>query len=219
MTTDEKTTTPRTYAPSRRRFLRDATFVSLGLIAASCAPGSSTGTQGGGKAKKGGVFHAAWPYDLPPKGHFNVFAAGALLVDGIYIDQPEAFAKALGNVQGLGFALLTTGENAGAFESQLRAVEQAADEGGVALGQYAEKSKSAVERDKRLGNFTDQWREQTGAFDTLSSFEEQFVNGHSKTSRLWGQLSCLYKVVELLWKTLATIPASKSVVQIDRASW
>ena len=84
MTTDEKTTTLRRYAPSRRRFLRDATFVSLGLIAASCAPGSSTGTQGGGKAKKGGVFHAAWPYDLPPKGVWNVYG-GTPVLSGSYL--------------------------------------------------------------------------------------------------------------------------------------
>lgn len=61
----------------------------------------------------------------------------------------EAFAKALGSVEALSFSLLTTGENAGAFATELTAVETAAREGGTALDQYKEKSKSAVEQDKR----------------------------------------------------------------------
>ncbi len=67
-----------TYAVSRRQFLRDATFVSLGIVAASCAPGT-TGAPGGGAAKKGGEFHATWPYDLPPKGTWNYYGATPIL--------------------------------------------------------------------------------------------------------------------------------------------
>jgi peptide/nickel transport system substrate-binding protein len=65
------------YRVDRRRFLRDSAFVSLGIVAAACAPGGST-------AKKGGEFHAAWPWDLPPKGHYNYLSAGAVM-SGSYI--------------------------------------------------------------------------------------------------------------------------------------
>lgn len=64
------------YAPTRRRLLRDATLVTIGMVAAACQPGATPG--GGGK--KGGEFHGAWPYDLPPKGHYNYFnSTGAIL--------------------------------------------------------------------------------------------------------------------------------------------
>ncbi|MDP9265898.1 MAG: ABC transporter substrate-binding protein [Chloroflexota bacterium] len=78
------------YRVNRRRFLRDSTLVSLGLVAAACAPGTTTpGASGGttgGATKKGGEFHGAWPYDLPPKGHYNQFATGAILSGSIYTD-------------------------------------------------------------------------------------------------------------------------------------
>ena len=81
--------TPRlTYTPSRRRLLRDATFVSLGIVAAACAPGTSTSSTGG-QGKKGGEFHATWPMDLPPKGVWNVYGgtpilAGSYLIEIVY---------------------------------------------------------------------------------------------------------------------------------------
>jgi peptide/nickel transport system substrate-binding protein len=83
------------YNVNRRRFLRDSTLATLGLIAAACAPGTgTTGTTGGGAAsQKGGEFHGAWPYDLPPKGHYNYFATGAVLSGGVYTD---LFIPALG---------------------------------------------------------------------------------------------------------------------------
>jgi peptide/nickel transport system substrate-binding protein len=75
------------YAPTRREFLRDSTLVTVGIIAAACQPGTSTPTAGGG-GKKGGEFHGAWPYDLPPKGHYNYFApSGAILQNSfLYMD-------------------------------------------------------------------------------------------------------------------------------------
>lgn len=87
------------YSVTRRRFLRDATLTSLGLVAAACTPGQTgaSPTTGGGAAVKGGEFHGAWPYDLPPKGHYNYFAAsGIILQVSVYIDlfQPSlAFYK------------------------------------------------------------------------------------------------------------------------------
>jgi peptide/nickel transport system substrate-binding protein len=77
------------YSPTRRRLLRDATFTSLGLIAAACAPGTSGTTTGGttgGTSAKGGEFHGAWPYVLAPQGHWNYYATNAILGGSIYTD-------------------------------------------------------------------------------------------------------------------------------------
>ena len=70
------------YRVDRRRFLRDSALVSLGIVASARAPGTTT--TGGGTAKKGGEFHAAWPWDLPPKGHYNYLSAGTIL-SGSYL--------------------------------------------------------------------------------------------------------------------------------------
>ena len=72
------------YRVDRRRFLRDSALVSVGLVAAACAPGSTPIASGGGPAKKGGEFHAAWPWDLPPKGHYNTLSSGNIM-QGSYI--------------------------------------------------------------------------------------------------------------------------------------
>ena len=77
------------YSVTRRRFLRDATLTSLGIVAAACTPGgTSPSPSGGGTAStKGGEFNGAWPYDLPPKGHYNYFAAAGIILQGaIYVD-------------------------------------------------------------------------------------------------------------------------------------
>lgn len=76
------------YRADRRRFLRDSALVSLGLVAAACAPGATPAASagGGGTAKKGGEFHAAWPWDLPPKGHYNYLSAGTILSGSYLVD-------------------------------------------------------------------------------------------------------------------------------------
>jgi peptide/nickel transport system substrate-binding protein len=76
------------YSVTRRRFLRDATLTSLGIAAAACTPGATPGaSQSTGASAKGGEFHGAWPYDLPPKGHYNYFAAAGIILQGaIYVD-------------------------------------------------------------------------------------------------------------------------------------
>src|SRR2546429_195966 len=77
------------YSVTRRRFLRDATLTSLGIVAAACTPGgtSPSASPSGGTSAKGGEFHGAWPYDLPPKGHYNYFAAAGIILQGaIYVD-------------------------------------------------------------------------------------------------------------------------------------
>ena len=81
MTNSDKSSPRLRYTPSRRRLLRDATFVSLGIVAAACAPGASTSTTGG---KKGGEFHATWPMDLPPKGVWNYYG-GTPILGGSYL--------------------------------------------------------------------------------------------------------------------------------------
>jgi peptide/nickel transport system substrate-binding protein len=80
------------YRVDRRRFLRDSALVSVGLVAAACAPGTTPGTSGG-TAKKGGEFHAAWPWDLPPKGHYNYLNSTAI-VSGSYLT--DFFIPSLG---------------------------------------------------------------------------------------------------------------------------
>ena len=76
------------YTANRRRFLRDSTLASIGLIAAACAPGSTGTTTGGGTTggavKKNGEFHGGWPYVLPPAGHWNGYAPNGILTTGIY---------------------------------------------------------------------------------------------------------------------------------------
>jgi len=78
------------YQPTRRRILRDSMFASLGLVAAACQaalPGSSASPGASGAAKaKGGEFHGAWPYSLPPAGHYNYFATNAILSGSPYTD-------------------------------------------------------------------------------------------------------------------------------------
>ncbi len=76
------------YTPTRRRILRDSMFATLGIAAAACQaalPGAS-GSPGTGTKAKGGEFHGAWPYALPPAGHYNYFATNAILSGSPYLD-------------------------------------------------------------------------------------------------------------------------------------
>jgi len=77
----------RTRYVGRRRFLRDSALATIGVMAAACTPASTTPSPSGTPApKKGGEFHGAWPWDAPPKGHYNYFAPGAILSGSIYTD-------------------------------------------------------------------------------------------------------------------------------------
>ena len=78
------------YQPTRRQFLRDSMLTTVGLVAASACQALPSG---GGTAAKGGEFHGGWPYDLPPKGHYNYFTTGTILSGSIYLD---LFIPALG---------------------------------------------------------------------------------------------------------------------------
>lgn len=74
------------YRVDRRRFLRNSALMTVGLVAAACAPGATPAASGGGTAKKGGEFHAAWPWDLPPKGHYNYLSAGTVMSGSYLVD-------------------------------------------------------------------------------------------------------------------------------------
>ena len=43
------------YRVDRRRFLRDSALVSIGMVAAACAPGATPGSSGGTAAPVGGA--------------------------------------------------------------------------------------------------------------------------------------------------------------------
>lgn len=62
----------------------------------------------------------------------------------------EAFAKALGSTEAYQFALQATGENAASFAAEQDKITTAADEGGVAMGQYEEVMKSAGAQGRKL---------------------------------------------------------------------
>ena len=69
--------TPATSAPAGGASTAPAAS-SVASAAASAAPAASSAAPA---AKKGGEFHGAWPYDVPPKGHYNS-AKG--VTDGIF---------------------------------------------------------------------------------------------------------------------------------------
>src|SRR5215218_6735486 len=64
-----------TTAPAASKAPAASSAASASTAPAASAAGSSAA------AKKGGEFHGAWPYDVPPKGHYNS-AIG--VVDGIF---------------------------------------------------------------------------------------------------------------------------------------
>ncbi len=62
----------------------------------------------------------------------------------------DAFAKALGSIEAYQFAVQTTGDAAGDFQTELDKVTKAAQEGGVAQGQYDERMKSAAAQGRKF---------------------------------------------------------------------
>lgn len=65
-----------------------------------------------------------------------------------YVGESDSgFAKALGSVEALNFALITTGDGAEGFQQQ---ITDTANASGIAAEQYNEKSKSVAEQGKRL---------------------------------------------------------------------
>ncbi|HLO02600.1 MAG TPA: ABC transporter substrate-binding protein [Symbiobacteriaceae bacterium] len=67
-----------------------AAVLSVALLATACskAPEKTTDSKGTEqKVAKEAVLNTAWPYDVPPKSHFNVFATGTLnFPGGMFVD-------------------------------------------------------------------------------------------------------------------------------------
>jgi peptide/nickel transport system substrate-binding protein len=80
----------RIYRPkelSRRQFL-GRSAAGAGLLLAGCGGGGQNyGEGGGGGGSK--EFHGAYPYQLPPTGHFNTFATNGILALTLYHDVLE----------------------------------------------------------------------------------------------------------------------------------
>jgi peptide/nickel transport system substrate-binding protein len=80
----------RIYRPkelSRRQFL-GWSAAGAGLLLAGCGGGGQNyGEGGGGGGSK--EFHGAYPYQLPPTGHFNTFATNGILALTLYHDVLE----------------------------------------------------------------------------------------------------------------------------------
>src|SRR5713226_1237571 len=74
------------YRVDRRRFLRESALAALGVIAAACTPATTAPSPSGTPRRPGGEFHGAFPWDAPPKGHYNYFATGAILSGSPYAD-------------------------------------------------------------------------------------------------------------------------------------
>jgi peptide/nickel transport system substrate-binding protein len=78
----------RIYRPrelSRRQFL-GLGAAGAGLLLAGCGGGQNYGESGGGGAAE---FHGAYPYQLPPTGHFNTFVTNAIFALTLYQDVLE----------------------------------------------------------------------------------------------------------------------------------
>jgi peptide/nickel transport system substrate-binding protein len=61
-----------------------AVLTVLVLLLAACSKPAdkSTTPEPAKEAPKPAVLHSAWPYEVPPKTHFNVFATNALTMSG-----------------------------------------------------------------------------------------------------------------------------------------
>jgi peptide/nickel transport system substrate-binding protein len=73
---------------SRRQFLGLGGAAGAGLLLAGCGGGGQSygeGAGGGGAAE----YHGAYPYQLPPTGHFNTFVTNAIFALTLYQDVLE----------------------------------------------------------------------------------------------------------------------------------
>ena len=76
-----------TTAPAAQASTAPAAEATTAPAAATTAPAAAATTAPAAQPSAGGTeFHGAWPYQLPPKGHFNTFATNAILADGPYRD-------------------------------------------------------------------------------------------------------------------------------------
>ncbi|MBA2781508.1 MAG: twin-arginine translocation signal domain-containing protein, partial [Rubrobacteraceae bacterium] len=81
----------RIYRPkdlTRRQFL-GLSAAGAGLLLAGCGGGGQNYGEGGGGGGSAKEFHGAYPYLLPPTGHFNTFATNGIFALTIYQDVLE----------------------------------------------------------------------------------------------------------------------------------
>ena len=84
-------TTERIYRPkvlTRRQFL-GLGAAGAGLLLAGCGGGGQNYGEGGGGGGGSKEFHGAYPYQLPPTGHFNTFATNGIFALTLYQDVLE----------------------------------------------------------------------------------------------------------------------------------
>jgi peptide/nickel transport system substrate-binding protein len=78
--------TERIYGPkelTRRQFL-GLSAAGAGLLLAGCGGGDQNYGEGGGGGGSAKEFHGAYPYQLPPTGHFNTFLTTGILADPVF---------------------------------------------------------------------------------------------------------------------------------------
>ncbi|MDQ3252119.1 MAG: ABC transporter substrate-binding protein, partial [Actinomycetota bacterium] len=81
----------RIYRPkelTRRQFL-GLSAAGAGLLLAGCGGGGQNYGEGGGGGGGAKEFHGAYPYLLPPTGHFNTFATNGIFALTLYQDVLE----------------------------------------------------------------------------------------------------------------------------------
>lgn len=78
--------TPATPSTSEAPTAAPAAEATTAPAAEPTAPAAEPSTSAPEPSGAATSFHGAWPYQVPPQGHFNSFATNAILADGIYRD-------------------------------------------------------------------------------------------------------------------------------------
>ena len=90
-------TTERIYRPkalTRRQFL-GLSAAGAGLLLAGCGSGGQNYGEGGGGGGGAKEFHGAYPYQLPPTGHFNTFLTTGILADPVFYHDVQEMPMAM----------------------------------------------------------------------------------------------------------------------------
>src|SRR5829696_7557897 len=90
-------TIERIYRPkelTRRQFL-GLSAAGAGLLLAGCGGGGQNYGEGGGGGGGAKEFHGAYPYQLPPTGHFNTFFTTGILADPAFYHDVQEMPMAM----------------------------------------------------------------------------------------------------------------------------
>src|SRR5215204_4711226 len=90
-------TIERIYRPkelTRRQFL-GLSAAGAGLLLAGCGGGGQNYGEGGGGGGGAKEFHGAYPYQLPPTGHFNTFLTTGILADPVFYHAVQEMPMAM----------------------------------------------------------------------------------------------------------------------------